>query len=144
MDRPVLLVEDNPSDIALARRAFEKHGIGGRLVVATNGQEALDYLLGAGGLSRRGPRDLPALVLLDLKMPGIDGLELLRRIRADPEMRRIPVVILSSSTEEVDIAAAYDLGANSYLRKPINFTDFIDQVNRIRLYWLVVNVPPHG
>ncbi len=100
MARPVLLVEDNPSDIALARRAFEKHGI--------------------------------------------DGFELPRRIRADPEMRRIPVVVLFSSTEEVDVAAAYDLGADSYLRKPIDFTGFIDQVNRIRLYWLFVNVPPHG
>lgn len=138
----ILLVEDNPSDVGLTRRALSRNGIRNELVVAADGQEALDYLFCAGSHAGRDPADPPVLVLLDLKLPRIDGLEVLRRIRADSRTRRIPVVILTSSTEDHDLAAGYDLGTNSYIRKPVDFTRFSEVVRQLGLYWLVINEKP--
>jgi two-component system response regulator len=141
----ILLVEDNPSDIDLTRRAFSRAGISNELVVAEDGQEALDLLFGGLSPGSAGllPADpLPALVLLDLKLPVLDGFEVLRRIRADARTRRLPVVILTSSKEEQDVAAGYDLGVNSYIRKPVDFGQFAEAVKQLGLYWLVINEAP--
>ncbi|HEX4943464.1 MAG TPA: response regulator [Usitatibacteraceae bacterium] len=140
--KPILLVEDNPSDVGLTRRAFEKSAIRNTLVVAEDGQEALDYLFAEGRHAGRAPGEAPMLVLLDLKLPRVDGLEVLRRMRADPRTRRIPVVILTSSSEEQDIALGYDLGTNSYIRKPVDFHNFADVIRQLGMYWLVMNEPP--
>lgn len=138
----ILLVEDNPSDIGLTRRALEKNGITNSLVVAEDGQDALDYVFCSGAHSTRDIADVPMLVLLDLKLPRVDGLEVLRQIRADSRTRRIPVVILTSSTEEGDVAAGYDNGTNSYIRKPVDFHQFAEVIRQLGMYWLVVNQPP--
>ena len=138
----ILLVEDNPSDIALTQRALQRAGIVHKLVVAEDGQEALDYLFGAGAHTGRDVSHLPAMVLLDLKLPKVDGLEVLRRIRMNPTTRRLPVVILTSSKEEQDVAAAYDLGVNSYIRKQVDFTQFDAAIKQWGDYWLVLNEPP--
>lgn len=138
----ILLVEDNPSDVGLTERALKKNAIFNQLVVAEDGQEGLDYLLGEGAYAGRDVSDLPVVVLLDLKLPRIGGLEVLRRIRADPRVRRVPVVILTSSKEEQDIAAGYDLGVNSYIRKPVDFNQFAEVVKQLGLYWLVINEGP--
>ena len=140
--RTILMVEDNPSDIKLTRRALEQSHITNRLNVAEDGAEALDYLFGTGAYAGRDVSDLPSLVLLDLKLPKLDGLEVLRRIRADARTRRLPVVILTSSQEEQDIIASYDLGANSYIRKPVDFNQFAEAIRHLGLYWLVLNEPP--
>jgi CheY-like chemotaxis protein len=137
----ILLVEDNPSDILLTQRALAKSRITNELVVAENGQEALDYLIATGKHTGRDLSNLPALVMLDLKLPGIDGLEVLRQIRADPHTSRIPVVILTTSNEDLDVAQSYDLGANSYIRKPVDFTQFAEAIEHLGLYWLVLNEP---
>ncbi|MBF8284955.1 MAG: response regulator receiver protein [Anaerolineales bacterium] len=140
----ILLVEDNPSDVGLTQRALAKSHVANELVVAEDGQEALDYLFGAGAYAGREVTELPALVLLDLKLPRVDGLEVLRQIRADERTRRLPVVILTTSREEQDVAQSYDLGANSYIRKPVDFTQFAQAVEQMGLYWLVLNesAPP--
>lgn len=138
----ILLIEDNPSDVDLTRRALDKSHIANELVVAEDGESALDYLWGAGSHAGRDVSDLPALALLDLNLPRIPGLEVLRRIRADPRSRRLPVVILTSSKEEQDIAAGYDLGVNSYIQKPVDFKQFAHCVEQLGLYWLVLNEPP--
>jgi two-component system, response regulator len=140
--RHILLVEDNPSDVELTRRALDKSHVVNSLVVAEDGREALDYLFGAGAYADRDLSDEPAIILLDLKLPGVDGLEVLRRIRADLRTRRLPVIILTSSKEEQDLAAGYDLGANSYIRKPVDFGQFVEAVRSLGLYWLVVNEAP--
>lgn len=140
--RAILLVEDNPSDVALTQRAWAKSAIKNPLVVAEDGQQALDYLFGSGAHAGRDASDTPMLILLDLKLPRIDGLALLRRIRAEARTRRIPVVILTSSGEEADIAAGYDLGTNSYIRKPVDFHQFAETIKQLGLYWLVINEPP--
>ena len=140
--RTILLVEDNPSDIALTQRALQRAGITHKLVVAEDGQEALDYLFGAGAYVGRDVSRLPAIVLLDLKLPKVDGLEVLRRIRANPNTRRLPVVILTSSKEEQDVAAGYDLGVNSYIRKQVDFTQFDTAIKQWGAYWLGLNEPP--
>jgi two-component system response regulator len=140
--RSILLVEDNPSDIALTRRALEKDRITNPLIVLEDGREALDYLLARGAHAGRDVADIPALVLLDLKLPKVDGVEVLRQIRADTRTRRLPVVILTSSREEQDIAISYDLGANSYIRKPVDFAQFAAAIGHLGLYWLVINEPP--
>lgn len=142
--RDILLVEDNPDDVALTLRALKKNNIANVVVVAKDGAEALEYLLGTGTYAGRDPRDHPAVVLLDLKLPKVDGLEVLRRLRADPRTKLLPVVILTSSREEQDIIHGYDLGANSYVRKPVDFTAFVEAVKNLGLYWLVLNEPPAG
>jgi two-component system response regulator len=138
----ILLIEDNSSDVDLTIRAFEKARIGNPVVVARDGKEALDYLWGEGAYAGRDVSDSPALILLDLKLPKIPGLEVLRRIRADVRTRRLPIVILTSSKEEQDLAASYDLGANSYIRKPVDFNQFADAIGHLGLYWLVWNEAP--
>ena len=143
--KTILLVEDNPSDIQLTQRALEKAHILNELIVAEDGEEAIDYLFGAGQFAGRDPRQLPALVLLDIKLPGQDGIEVLRRIRENPITRRQPVVILTSSKEESDVASSYDLGANSYIRKPVDFNQFAEAIQNLGLYWLILNeIPPVG
>jgi two-component system response regulator len=137
----ILLVEDNPSDVGLTRRALEKSHIANELVVAEDGQEALDYLLGGAPLAGSKMTELPALILLDLKLPKVDGLQVLRQIRADDGTSHLPVVILTTSNEEMDITQSYNLGANSYIRKPVDFKQFVEAVQHLGLYWLVLNEP---
>jgi two-component system response regulator len=132
----ILLVEDNADDVELTRRAFEKSNVMNELVVVRDGVEALDYLFAAV--------TPPDLVLLDIKLPRVDGLEVLRRLRGDPRTRRQPVVILTSSNEEQDIVTSYDLGVNSYVRKPVDFAQFAEAARQLGLYWLVLNEPPPG
>jgi CheY-like chemotaxis protein len=140
--RFILLVEDSPSDVRLTRRALERAHIANPLVVVEDGVEALDYLFAVGAHAGRDVTDLPSVLLLDLKLPRVDGLEVLRQIRADERTRRLPVVILTSSQEQQDIIASYDLGANSYIRKPVDFVQFAEAVRQLGLYWLVLNEPP--
>ena len=144
MDRKaILLVEDNPDDEALTLRALKKNHVLNDVVVVRNGLEALDYLFATGAYAERDMRVMPEIILLDLKLPKMDGLEVLRRIRADDRTRLLPVVILTSSDEERDIIEGYKLGANSYVRKPVEFTRFAEAVRQLKLYWLVLNeVPP--
>ena len=141
-NKVILLVEDNPSDIGLTQRALAKSHIANEMVVAEDGQEALDYLFGGGQFTGRDLNELPALVLLDLKLPRVAGLEVLRQIRADERTSRLPVVILTTSKEEQDVAQSYDLRANSYVRKPVDFTKFVEAIQHMGLYWLVLNEPP--
>jgi CheY-like chemotaxis protein len=141
-DKVILLVEDNQSDIELTKRALSRKNILNELVVAEDGQIALDYLYGTGDYSGRDISHLPSVILLDLKMPKVGGHEVLSRIRSDPRTKRIPVVILTSSQEEDDLVASYDLGANSYIRKPIDFVHFVDTLAQLGLYWLILNEPP--
>ena len=138
----ILLVEDNPDDEALTIRALKRHRIANQVVVARNGAEALDYLFATGAYASRDPADVPAVVLLDLKLPKIDGLEVLRRLRADERGRLMPVVVLTSSKEETDLAESYGYGANSYIRKPVDFEQFSEAIRQVGLYWLVLNEPP--
>jgi two-component system response regulator len=135
-------VEDNPADVKLTQRALMKSKVANRLVVAYDGQEALDYLFGQGQYAGRDLREMPALVLLDLKLPKVDGLEVLRRIRTDDRTRYLPVVILTSSREQQDVVTSYHLGANSYIRKPVDFDQFVDAAQQLGVYWLVLNEPP--
>lgn len=137
----ILLVEDNPSDIGLTRRALQKSHIANELVVAEDGQEALEYLFDEDPLTGLRLNDLPALVLLDLKLPKMDGLKVLSCIRSAKHTSRLPVVILTTSSEEDDIAQSYDLGANSYIRKPVDYKQFVQSVEHLGLYWLVMNEP---
>ena len=136
-ERPILLVEDNPDDAELTLRALKKNKILNEVVLARDGVEALDYLLPEGGLKR-----MPAVVLLDLKLPRVDGLEVLRRIRAHETTRLLPVVILTTSKEQADRMNAYREGCNSYIRKPVDFGDFMKAVQHLGLYWLVLNEGP--
>jgi two-component system, response regulator len=135
----ILLVEDNPKDEALTLRALKKSNISNQVVVAHDGAEALDYLHGNAAAAASG---MPQLVLLDLKLPKIDGLEVLRRLRADERTRLLPVVILTSSNEESDLVRGYSLGANSYVRKPVDFVEFAEAVRQLGLYWLLLNERP--
>ena len=141
-DKVILLVDDDPNDVELTLRAFRTTPLGNQIVVARDGLEALDYLRGTGAYAGRDPADQPQVVLLDLNLPAIDGLEVLRRIRADERFRRLPVVILTSSNEDSDKLAGYGLGANSYVRKPVDFRQFSEAVTRLGLYWMLVNEPP--
>jgi two-component system, response regulator len=139
---PILLVEDNPDDEALTLRAFRKNNVTNEVVVARDGAEALDYLFGTGAYANRDLTSLPRVVILDLKLPKIDGLEVLRRIRSTAQTKLLPVVILTSSNEERDRLEGYGLGANSYVRKPVNFAEFVDAVRQLGLYWLLLNERP--
>ena len=138
----ILLVDDNTSDVELTKRALEKRHIINALLVAEDGQEALDYLFGSGAHAGRDTSVMPAVILMDLKLPRVDGLEALRRIRGHELTKRLPVVILTSSREDQDVAMSYDLGANSYIRKPIDFQRFAEAVRTLDLYWVVLNEPP--
>jgi two-component system response regulator len=141
-DKAILLVEDNPDDVELTLRAFQKNNIRNQMVVVRDGAEALDYLFAAGAYADRNPRHLPQVVLLDLKLPRVDGLQVLQRIRADERTRLLPVVILTSSKEEQDVIKGYQLGCNSYVRKPVSFDDFLDAARQLGLYWLLLNQAP--
>ena len=143
--RLILLVEDNDDDVELTLRALRRNRVANRVDVVRDGAEALEYLFSTGSYAGRDVRDAPNLVLLDLKLPKVGGLEVLERLRADARTRRLPVVILTSSNVESDLARSYDLGANSYIRKPVDFTQFMEAVNQLGLYWLVLNeAPPYG
>lgn len=141
-ERFILLVEDNPDDVELTLRALKKNNIINEVVVAKDGAEALDYLFGTGAYTGRGTGVLPEVVLLDLKLPKVDGLDVLRRIRADERTKLLPVVVLTSSREEKDVTRAYTLGTNSYIRKPVDWEQFVDAVRQLGMYWLVLNVLP--
>src|SRR5512137_95478 len=138
----ILLVEDNPDDVALTERALKKARIANELVIARDGPEALDFLFGTGAHAGRDTSIAPEVVLLDLKLPKVDGLEVLRRLRADQRTRLLPVVVLTSSKEDRDLTRSYELGANSYIRKPVDFKQFVKAVQDLGLYWLVLNEPP--
>ena len=140
-DKILLLVEDNPDDEALTLRAFAKNNISNEVVVARDGVEALDYLFGIGTYAGRDVRIQPQVILLDLKLPKLDGLDVLRRLRADERTALLPVVILTSSKEDEDRIQSYRLGANSYIRKPVDFLRFMEAVRQLGLYWLVLNEP---
>lgn len=142
--RPVeiLLVEDDPNDVELTLHALTANHIANHVEVARDGAEALEFLLGDGRHADRGACNLPRVVLLDLKLPLVDGIEVLRRVREDPLTRTLPVVVLTSSAEERDIVRSYQLGANSYIVKPVNFAQFNESVRTLGLYWLLLNKPP--
>ncbi|HJU84718.1 MAG TPA: response regulator [Holophagaceae bacterium] len=142
MSKVILLVEDNPDDQELTLIAFRDSHIANEVVLAKDGAEALDYLFGMGAHAGRDLRSMPSVVLLDLKLPKVDGLEVLARMRADERTRLVPVVILTSSKEQEDVARSYQLGANSYVRKPVDFSQFLDAAKELGLYWLVLNEPP--
>jgi CheY-like chemotaxis protein len=141
-DKVILLVEDNPRDEALALRALRKSNIANEIIVARDGVEALDYLFGTGAHAERDPAEAPQIVLLDLKLPKVDGLQVLRALRGDERTRRLPVVVFTSSAEEEDLVNSYALGANSYVRKPVDFDQFLEAVKHLGLYWLVLNMAP--
>jgi two-component system, response regulator len=137
----ILLVEDRADDVELTVRAFEKAKVANEIVVAGDGEEAIDYLFATGRHTGRDPKVMPQVVLLDLKLPKIDGLGVLRRMRSDDRTRRLPVVIMTSSNEEQDVISGYDLGANSFVRKPVDFVQFVEAARLLGLYWLVMNEP---
>lgn len=141
-DKYILLVEDNADDEALSIRALKKNGVLNEVIVARDGVQATDFLFGTGTYAQRGLRDLPAVVLLDLKLPRMDGREVLRLIRGNPRTRLLPVVVLTSSIEEADLATSYTRGANSYLRKPVDFDQFMEVVRQLGTYWLSLNQSP--
>lgn len=136
----ILLVEDNPQDVELTLRAFKKRKLANPVYVARDGEEALDYVHRRGAFAEEAP--VPGMVLLDIRLPRVDGIEVLRQMRAHPDYRTVPVVMLTTSKEDVDIRRCYDLGANSYIIKPVAFDDFLGVVERIDLYWILTNVPP--
>ncbi len=141
-EKVILLVEDDPDDIELTMRVFRKSRISNRIVVARDGAEALDYLFRTGSYADRDPQVSPAVVLLDLKLPKVDGLEVLGRLRADPRTKVLPVVILTSSREQQDLVNGYALGANSYIVKPVDFDQFAEAVEHLQMYWLLLNEAP--
>jgi len=138
----ILLVEDNPDDVALTMRALKKSKILNEVVVAQDGVEALEYLFGMGKYAERDARALPQVVLLDLKMPKMDGLEVLQRVRSDERTKLLPIVVMTTSSEDRDRVESYKVGANSYIRKPVDFNQFVDAVQQLGLYWLVLNEAP--
>ncbi len=140
--KTILLVEDNPDDEALAIRALKRHHISNEIVVAHDGVEALDYLFGTGQYTGRDLSNKPAVVLLDLKLPRVDGLEVLRRLREDERTKLLPVVILTTSNEEQDMLDSYSFGCNSYIRKPVDFVEFSEAIRQLGMYWLLMNEPP--
>lgn len=141
-DKPILMVDDNLDFVDLARRALSKCNINNPLVVAEDGAEALDYLFGTGKWEGRDPKEVPVLIMLDLKLPKVDGLEVLRRLREDPRTRLVPVVIMTTSVEEQDVIAGYALGANAYIEKPVDYLRLSEVLRETGLFWLGINVPP--
>jgi CheY-like chemotaxis protein len=141
-NKVILLIEDNPDDEALAIRALKRHHVGNQIVVAHDGVEALDYLFGTGIYAGRDVNLKPSVVLLDLKLPRVDGLEVLRRLREDDRTRLVPVVVLTTSSEERDLLDSYSLGCNSYIRKPVDFVQFSEAIRQLGMYWLLMNQPP--
>jgi two-component system, response regulator len=141
-EKIILLVEDNQDDEELTVLAYERSRIANRMIIVRDGQEALDYFFGSVANGGRDPGVLPQLVLLDLKLPKVSGLEVLRRLRADARTRRLPVVVLTSSKEEQDLLESYDCGANSYVRKPVDFARFAEAIHQLQMYWLVLNEQP--
>jgi two-component system response regulator len=141
-EKMILLVEDNPDDELLTLRALRKNNIGNNLIVVRDGAEALDFLFGTGSYAGRDTTNMPQIILLDLNLPKVGGLDVLRRIRENMSMRLLPVVILTSSKEDQDLINGYSLGANSYIRKPVDFNQFVEAVHQLGLYWLVLNEPP--
>ena len=141
-ERSILLVEDNPDDVELTLRALKQYNIRNEIAVVRDGAEALDYLFATGAYSDRDTSVMPAVIILDLKLPKVDGLTVLERMRADERTKLVPVVILTSSKEEQDMIKGYRLGANSYVRKPVDFAQFIEAARQLGLYWLVINEPP--
>lgn len=139
----ILLVEDNPNDVELTLRAFKKHNLSNRIQICRDGAEALDYMFGEGEFAGRNVENAPRVVLLDLKLPKVNGLEVLQRIKADPRTQKVPVVVLTSSKEERDLVDSYRLGVNSYIVKPVNFEQFTEAVQKVGLYWLLLNQSPH-
>jgi two-component system response regulator len=145
MNQKILLVEDNPKDVELTKRALEKANVTNGMNVVEDGVEALNFFFGEDGRAGCPIGDLPVVVLLDLKLPRVDGLEVLRQIRANEKTKLIPVVVLTSSNEEKDLVASYDLGANSFVRKPVKFAEFAEAIRQLGLYWLILNQPaPNG
>ena len=143
MEKMILLVEDNPNDEELTLRALRKANIANEVAIARDGQEALDFLFCSGRYAGREPSTMPAVVLLDLKLPKLDGIDVLQRIRADPRTKLIPVVVLTSSSEDEDMVRSYQSGANSYVRKPIEFSAFANAVTQLGMYWVLINqIPP--
>src|SRR5215207_9510773 len=143
-DKMILLVEDNADDEALTLRALKKNNIGNKVFVVRDGAEALDFLFCEGQYADRDPDEMPQVTLLDLKLPKVDGLEVLRRLRTDERTRMLPIVILTSSMEERDVVEGYQLGANSYVRKPVDFNEFLEAAHKLGLYWLNLNKIPQG
>jgi CheY-like chemotaxis protein len=142
MNGSILLVEDNPDDQKLTLRALKKNNITNDIVIAEDGAQALDYLFGEGQFAGRDVEDRPALVLLDLKLPKVDGLSVLERVRSDDRTKTVPVVVLTSSSEEQDLLKSYQLGVNSYVRKPVDFLEFVDAARQLGVYWLILNQQP--
>jgi two-component system response regulator len=140
--KKILLIEDNPNDIELTMRALQKSKIGNVLIFAEDGIEALKYFFGEDGNSGCSVEDLPVVVLLDLKLPKVDGLEVLRKIRGNLKTKLVPVVVLTSSNEQKDVVASYNFGANSFIRKPVKFNEFAEAIRQLGLYWLILNQPP--
>ena len=140
--RTILLVEDNPDDVELTLRALKQYHVRNEVTVVRDGAEALDYLLATGAYADRDTSAMPAVVILDLKLPKVDGLEVLQRMRADERTKFVPVVVLTSSKEEKDMVNSYKFGANSYVQKPVDFTQFVEAARQLGLYWLVINEPP--
>ncbi|MBI4814107.1 MAG: response regulator [Methanobacterium sp.] len=138
----ILLVEDNPTDAELTMRALKRKNLANRLVWVKDGAEALDFIFAQGQFQDRDPEDLPRLILLDLRMPKVDGMEVLKRIKANEQTRKIPVVVLTSSQQDKDVVESYKLGVNSYVSKPVEFDEFIDAVSTLGLYWMLINKPP--
>ena len=141
-DRFILLVEDNPDDEELTLLSLRKHNLGHDIIVVRDGVEAIDFLFAQGSYASREPSRVPSFVLLDLKLPKLDGLGVLKRLRADERTRMLPVVVLTSSSQDADVIASYNLGANSYVRKPVEFGAFVEAVSSLGLYWTTVNRPP--
>ena len=139
--KTILLVEDNSNDEFLTLRALKKYNVANDVIIARDGAEALDYVFGTGNYAGRNVAEMPVVMLLDLKLPKIDGLEVLRRVRADERTRLLPVVVLTSSNEDQDVIRSYKLGTNSYVQKPVDFSAFVDAVGQLGLYWLMLNEP---
>lgn len=141
-EKIILLVEDNPDDAELTMRAFHKAKLDNKIVLVRDGVEALDYLFSQGQWEGRGPESDPTVILLDLKLPKVDGLEVLRQMRENPKTKLLPVIVLTSSVEEWDVVRSYNLGANSYIHKPVDMQQFVEAIRELGIYWLVLNVPP--